>query len=198
MNADVALSVVMTAFSTIAAVFMTPWLTTKLAGSYVSIKASDLIFSTCQVVLLPVLLGLALNTFMPSACASVSQFTPFASVGFVSLICGSISASNAGQLVAVNGKRLLLAIITLHASGFLLGYIFAKLLGADEAKSRTISIETGMQNSALASVLAVHFPDPRLTSLPGCVSATCHSLIGSFLAAFWRWRSVQKLKSQTR
>ena len=49
-----------------------------------------------------------------------------------------------------------------------------------------------MQNSALASVLAAHFPDPRLTALPGCVSATTHSLIGSFLAAIWRRRKPGK------
>lgn len=40
------------------------------------------------------------------------------------------------------------------------------------------SIETGMQNSALAVVLAKHMPNPVLTSLPGALSATCHSLIG--------------------
>jgi predicted Na+-dependent transporter len=41
-----------------------------------------------------------------------------------------------------------------------------------------LSIETGMQNSALAVVLAKHMPNPVLTSLPGALSATCHSLIG--------------------
>ena len=45
------------------------------------------------------------------------------------------------------------------------------------------SIETGMQNSALAVVLAQHFPNPILSSLPGAISATCHSVIGSLLAA---------------
>jgi bile acid:Na+ symporter, BASS family len=48
------------------------------------------------------------------------------------------------------------------------------------------SIETGMQNSALAVVLAKHFPNPALSSLPGAISATCHSVIGSLLAAVWR------------
>jgi BASS family bile acid:Na+ symporter len=61
-QADVALSVVMTACSTVAAVFMTPWLTTQLAGSYVAIKAKDLVLSTLQVVLVPVTAGLVINT----------------------------------------------------------------------------------------------------------------------------------------
>ncbi len=58
------------------------------------------------------------------------------------------------------------------------------------------SIETGMQNSALAVVLAQHFPNPPVSSLPGALSATCHSLLGSSFAAIWRlWsrRSTSKV-----
>jgi len=43
-----------------------------------------------------------------------------------------------------------------------------------------------MQNSALAAVLAGHLPHPALSAMPGCISATVHSLIGSLLAAWWR------------
>jgi hypothetical protein len=49
-----------------------------------------------------------------------------------------------------------------------------------------VSIEVGMQNSALAVVLARSaFADP-LTALPGAISATVHSVLGSTLAALWR------------
>ena len=61
-QADVALSVVMTACSTMAAMFMTPWLTTRLAGSFVAIRSQDLVLSTLQVVLAPVATGLIVNT----------------------------------------------------------------------------------------------------------------------------------------
>lgn len=43
-----------------------------------------------------------------------------------------------------------------------------------------------MQNSALAVVLAQRGLADPLSAIPGAVSATCHSLIGSALAAFWR------------
>jgi BASS family bile acid:Na+ symporter len=46
-----------------------------------------------------------------------------------------------------------------------------------------------MQNSALATVLEQHFPSPLLTAVPGVMSATCHSVLGSALAAFWRRRA---------
>jgi len=185
-KADVALSVLMTMCSTVAAVVMTPLLTAKLAGGYVQIKASELVMSTLNVVLLPTTLGLVLNSAAPSVTKKVAEVTPFLSVLFVSAICGCISASNSGTAIKTIGLRLLGAILTLHSVGFALGYFFSKNLGATESRARTISIETGMQNSALAVVLAKHFPNPALSSLPGAISATVHSIIGSILASYWR------------
>jgi predicted Na+-dependent transporter len=42
----------------------------------------------------------------------------------------------------------------LHAGGFFLGYVFARLLRYDTINCRTISIEVGMQNSGLGAALA--------------------------------------------
>ncbi|MDG2108940.1 MAG: bile acid:sodium symporter family protein, partial [Flavobacteriaceae bacterium] len=56
-RADVALSVTMTACSTLAAIIMTPLLTLKLSGSYLEIPAEGLFYSTLKVVLVPVSLG---------------------------------------------------------------------------------------------------------------------------------------------
>ena len=73
----------------------------------------------------------------------MSAYTPFACVVFVAMICGSIAAANAGIAASIPGSRLVLAILALHCSGFLFGYLVSRLFGADEAKARTISIETG-------------------------------------------------------
>ena len=45
-----------------------------------------------------------------------------------------------------------------------------------------------MQNSALAVVLAGSAGLPPAAALPGALSATAHSLIGSALARAWRRR----------
>lgn len=185
-HADVPLSVMMTLVSTVAAVFMTPFLATRLANSYIKVQASDLVLSTLQVVLAPVIAGLTLNTFSPKVCAKVSQYMSFPCVMLVAMICGTVSASNSGVSLGFSSLKLLLAVTLLHASGFLWGFLFATLLRSGEQRARTISIETGMQNSALAVVLAHHFPNPQLSALPGSISATCHSVMGSILAAYWR------------
>lgn len=61
-----------------------------------------------------------------------------------------------------------------------------KVFGLGERTARTIAIETGMQNSALAVVLAKSIGADPLSYLPGALSATAHSCLGSGLAAFWR------------
>jgi BASS family bile acid:Na+ symporter len=55
--------------------------------------------------------------------------------------------------------------------------------------ARTISIETGMQNSGLGAFLAKrHFPAEPLTAVPAAISALVHSVLGSLLAGWWRLR----------
>lgn len=188
-GADVALSVLMTLVSTTAAIFLTPYLTSLLAGGFVEVKAKELVLSTVSVVFAPVLAGLIMNTQAPKACATASKVTPAISCFLIAAICGCVQAMNA-TAANVLSIKLLSAIALLHSFGFGLGYIVAKLLGLSGRKARTVSIETGMQNSALAVVLAEHFPDPVTSGLPGAFSATIHSTLGSILAAWWRRNPV--------
>lgn len=183
-----ALSVLMTMCSTFAAVVMTPIMTKWLAGTLVPVPAWGLFMSTIKVVLAPLILGLALHHGAPRVSRALLPIAPFISVLAIVLICASIIGSSASILLS-SGVQLLFALFLLHAAGFLLGYIFAWLFGFDRQVRRTVSIEVGMQNSGLGAVLAKrHFVDP-LTAVPAAVSATMHSVIGSFVAAIWR-RSV--------
>ncbi|EMS51219.1 putative sodium-dependent transporter yocS [Triticum urartu] len=184
-RANVALSVLMTAASTFAAAFMTPLLTSKLAGQYVAVDPMGLFVSTSQVVLAPVLLGALLNQYMGRLVESVSPVMPFIAVATVAVLCGNAIAQNASAILA-SGLQVVLSVIFLHGSGFFFGYVLSRVLGIDIASSRTISIEVGMQNSVLGVVLAgKHFGSP-LTAVPCAVSSICHSIYGSLLAGVWR------------
>lgn len=184
-RAHVALSVLMTMCSTFGAIALTPLLTGVLAGHLVPVDGWGLFRSTVQVVLLPVITGLALHHYAPRIVHAVMPIAPLVSVITIALICASIIARNATDIVQ-SGGRLLLAVFCLHAAGFLLGYFFARALGYEKLVSRTVSIEVGMQNSGLGVVLAQkHFADPW-TAVPGAISATFHSVIGSVVAGIWR------------
>ncbi|KAI3830802.1 hypothetical protein MKX03_002890 [Papaver bracteatum] len=182
---NVALSVLMTAASTISAVVMTPLLTAKLAGQYVAVDATGLLMSTLQVVLLPVLLGALLNQYCQSFVKMVSPVMPPIAVATVAVLCGNAIAQNASAILS-SGRQVVLAACLLHACGFFFGYVLARLCKVDVSSARTISIEVGMQNSVLGVVLAgQHFGNP-LTAVPCAVSSVCHSIFGSVLAGIWR------------
>jgi BASS family bile acid:Na+ symporter len=186
-RANVCLSVVMTMCSTFAAVFMTPLLTSWLAGTLVAVDAWGLFRSTFQVVVLPVVLGVWLNRQAPRLMQRVQVGLPLVSVVVIALICASIIGGSAAAVRDAAG-RLLGAVFGLHAGGFALGYVVARLTGWDKIVARTVSIEVGMQNSGLGVVLARrHFADP-LTAVPCAISSVFHSVIGSILAGWWRWR----------
>ncbi|XP_010537693.1 PREDICTED: probable sodium/metabolite cotransporter BASS1, chloroplastic [Tarenaya hassleriana] len=188
---NVALSVMMTAASTLSAVIMTPFLTAKLAGQYVTVDALGLLMSTLQVVLLPVLGGAFLNQYFQRLVKFVSPLMPPIAVGTVAILCGYAIGQNASAIL-MSGKQVVLASTLLHMFGFFFGYLFSRMLGIDVASSRTISIEVGMQNSVLGVVLATqHFGDP-LTAVPCAVSSVCHSILGSVLAGIWRRDSPEK------
>jgi len=192
-RADVALSVTMTTCSTFAAVALTPLLTRLLAGRLVDVDTVGLFLSTLQVVILPVAGGLLLNRFAHAAVERVLPAAPLASALVIALICGSIIGQHA-EAVRESGPRLLAAIVLVHSAGFALGYGFARGLGLPLIAARTISIETGMQNSGLGVVLAQrHFPTEPLTAVPGAISALVHSVLGSLLAACWRLRPDRRL-----
>ncbi|KAK1416694.1 hypothetical protein QVD17_25809 [Tagetes erecta] len=182
---NVALSVLMTAASTVSAVVMTPFLTAKLAGQFVAVDARGLLLSTLQVVLLPVLVGAFMNQYFKGVVKFISPLMPPIAVATVAVLCGNAIAQSSSAIL-MSGQQVVLAAVLLHASGFFFGYFFSRILGIDVSSSRTISIEVGMQNSVLGVVLATqHFGNP-LTAVPCAVSSVCHSILGSALAGIWR------------
>jgi len=188
-KADVALSVVMTVCSTLAAVVLTPLLTQLFAGALVPVDSWLLFKQTLQVVILPVALGVLLNRWVPRLVQSVMPVAPLLSVLGVCVICAIVFAAHAESILN-HGAELLLATALLHGGGFFIGYHLAKLLGCQLQTARTIAVEVGMQNSGLAIVLAKQaFPMLLLTPVAGAVSALMHSLIGSLLAVLWRIRT---------
>ncbi|KAK9132360.1 hypothetical protein Scep_011888 [Stephania cephalantha] len=191
---NVALSVLMTAASTVSAVVMTPMLTAKLAGQFVAVDAAGLLISTLQVVLLPVLIGALLNQYCQNVVKVVSPLMPPISVATVAILCGNAIAQNASAIL-MSGQQVVLSVCLLRASGFFFGYILSRALGLDVSSSCTISIEVGMQVKFRARSCACRsaFREP-LTAVPCAVSSVCHSIFGSLLAGIWRYNTTTASK----
>ncbi|KAG2677629.1 hypothetical protein I3760_12G106900 [Carya illinoinensis] len=181
---NVALSVLMTAASTLAAVIIHDSFSYfQTCGKNVAVDAAGLLVSTLQVVLLPALAGAFLNQYFQSLVKFVPPPRRDAihcrgNCSYSLWKCNCTSAS----AILMSGQQVVLAASLLHASGFFFSYILSKTLGLDVSSSRTVSIE----NLVLGVVLATqHFGNP-LTAAPCAVSTVCHSIFGSVLAGIWR------------
>jgi BASS family bile acid:Na+ symporter len=183
-KADVALSVTMTAVSTLLAAVMTPLLTAWLAGNRIDVSATGLFVDTVQVVILPVVAGALLKWRFPRIVEPILPVAPLVAVLTITLIVASVIGAGREQILEAGG-RLLVAVFALHLFGFLFGYLAGKVVLKREISARTVAIEVGMQNSGLGVVLARgNFLNP-LVAIPSAISTVAHSLIGSLAAAWW-------------
>ena len=80
--------------------------------------------------------------------------------------------------------------------GFLPVWLAGKCAGFNTAKKRTISIEVGMQNAGLATVLAGNFFAAQpLAVLPCAISCAWHSISGTILAGIYlKWDHLHEKK----
>lgn len=183
---DVALSILLTSSSTIASVLITPLLTGLFIGSVVPVDAIAMSKSILQVVLVPVTLGLALNTYAKPVVSILQPVMPFVAMFCTSICIGSPLAINRSQILSTEGLRLIGPVLSFHAVAFTLGYWISKvpLLRQEEEVCRTISLCTGMQSSTLAGLLATQFLGSSQAVAPAC-SVVAMAIMGLCLASFW-------------
>ncbi|MGD2128619.1 MAG: bile acid:sodium symporter family protein [Lysobacterales bacterium] len=178
---NVALSVAMTATSTLAGVVMTPLLLSLLVGSTVDVPAGDMLLSLFRIVLLPVALGVTLNAVAGRYVRSVLPALAPLAVLAILVIIAIVVGLNAKPLRDV-GLSVVLATLLHNVSGLALGYFAAKLMRFEPAICRTIALEVGMQNSGLATALALKFFS-SVTALPGAIFSVWLNITGSVFAS---------------
>lgn len=179
---DVALSVGMTACTTIMAPVVTPALVLLLAGQAVDVSYVSMLMSIVQVVLVPIALGFVINAVASKVAQTCSKVLPLVSVIAISLIIMAVVSANAAKLMTVGW--LIIVVVMLHnVCGYALGYGVGRALGLSKAQMRTLSIEVGMQNSGLATSLAtMHFASMPLAAVPGAVFSVWHNISGAIYA----------------
>ena len=204
---DVAYSVGMTTVSTCLSPIVTPLLVLWLAGAEIDVDAWGRFQNILLVTLLPVTLGVAFNYFLGKRedFKLIQGIMPGISVLCLACIVGGVIFTVHPQLQA-NGLRLIaltLAVVTLHNGiGYLLGYFVGEAFGFNTAKRRTLSIEVGMQNAGMATVLARNFfaspamiatnPMAALAVIPCAISCAYHSISGTLLAGFFTWQDDRR------
>ncbi|GMM85007.1 bile acid:sodium symporter family protein [Pseudoalteromonas sp. MTN2-4] len=181
---DVALSVTMTAVSTLIGVFMTPLLTSLLIAQNVDIPILSMLSSLAKIVLLPLLTGIMLNYTFSNVIAKIHSKLPIIAMLAIIFIISIIVALNHQKLQSLS--LLTVAAVMLHnLIGLSLGYWAPKKLGFNEHVCRTVAFEVSMQNSGLAVALAIKFFTPT-AAIAGTLFSIWHNISGSLLAGYWQ------------
>jgi BASS family bile acid:Na+ symporter len=190
-HGDVAFSVGMTCASTLLAPMMTPLLMQLTAGEIIEIDTIGMFLNILIVTIIPVGVGCFLNyTYSKKpSFPTIQSLMPGISVICLACIVGGVISTVHDTLVA-RGLMLFIwtfAVVFCHNSlGYLLGWMTGKVAGFNIAKKRTISIEVGMQNAGLATVLAgTFFAAQPLSVLPCAISCAWHSISGTILAGLF-------------
>lgn len=187
---DLALSVGMTATSTLLAPVLTPLLVWLLAGHTVDVDVAGMLLSIVWVVILPIMAGLIVKWLWPRFTERATAYLPALSSLTICAIVLIIISANAEKLLA--GGLIIILVVMLHnLCGLSLGYVVGRLLGMSAAKRRAVSIEVGMQNSGLASSLAtLHFAAYPMATIPGAVFSVWHNLSGAIVARIFARNEV--------
>jgi len=160
-GADVALSVAMTALSTVTAIVLMPLTLSLYAGGFTSATLGvpyRSVVSTLAVMLVPLALGMVVRARAPAAARAVERVGGLAGIAVLLLLIGSALVKNLDLLRATTGT-MFAAAFGLGALGFGLGWLGAGVAGLGAAQRRAVAFETGIQNSPLAlGILIASFP----------------------------------------
>ena len=182
---DVALDVSIGLLSTLLAPVMIPTLLKLLAGKWVNVPFSSMFFSAFQIVVIPIVLGIIVHTIFKEHVQKVIEIMPLISQVAILVIILAVLSANSKTILAVSTLILVPVIILHNLLGYLLGYGFSKLMKMDTPQQKAITFEVGMQDSALASTLAISFFEPA-SAIAAVMFSVWHNISGSVLASLWK------------
>jgi BASS family bile acid:Na+ symporter len=195
-KANLALSVTLTAVSTILAPIATPLFMQILAGRYVEVNFLEMMWHITEIVILPIGAGLLFNKFLHGKVTFIDRLMPLISMIGIILIVVVITAAGRDSLLMVGGI-LVLAVLIHNLCGYFFGYWSARLLRMNESDCRTIAIEVGLQNAGLGSSLALAMGKMSTVGLASAIFAPLQNITGSSLALWWRSKLMKEESALT-
>ncbi|MEO0367801.1 MAG: bile acid:sodium symporter family protein [Pseudomonadota bacterium] len=192
---NTALSVSLTATSSISAAFITPiaiifWSSlyppTNALLDEIAFDALSFLLQTSVILAVPLLSGMFVSTYYPKFAQTLQRpLVGLASVGLFVIIV--VTTWRYLDQFALLGAFFLFLIVMHNSAAFLVGFITAKLVGADTAATRALTFEVGIQNAGLGIVIL-------LTQLGGMGGAAAvagiwglwHIIAGLILVALFR------------
>lgn len=190
-KANLALSVTITAVSTMLAPFFTPLLMKLLGGAFIKIDTLGMMWDITKIVVLPIAAGILFNKYLLKRAAWLETLMPIISMFGIAFIIVIITAAGRNSLLNI-GAMLVLLVLIHNLLGYTLGYWAGRLFKMPERDCRTMAIEVGMQNAGLASGLAKAMGKIATVGLAPAVFGPLMNVTGSLLANYWHRKPLEK------
>ena len=195
-KANLALSITITAMTTLLAPFITPLLMGLLAGAFIEINVLDMMWDIVKMVIIPIGAGLLFNKLLSGRAKWLDDVMPLVSMFGIAFIIVIITAAGRDSLLDI-GALLILLVLVHNLTGYFLGYGAARLFKMNERDCRTIAIEVGMQNGGLASGIAKEMGKIATVGLAPAVFGPLMNITGSVLASYWHRKPPQDGHGET-
>jgi len=200
---NTALSVSLTAFATLFAVFMTPF-NLQLWGSFyeptaillktISISTLEMVQLVALLLVVPLVLGMLVNHLRPKLAIQLGRILKIASLLFFVVLVFIALYNN--RVIFMDYIFYVFWIVLLHnLIAFFTGFSLGKLFKLSNENIRSITVETGIQNSGLGLLLIFTF----FNGLGGMALLAAfwgiwHLVSGLALATFWSKKPLLKEK----
>lgn len=203
-NGNVALSVTLTAISTVAAIVFTPFNLAFWGELYAParpiLETVDVsfwnVFETVTLILgVPLVFGMAVRHWTGDLAKRLSRVMQIISIAIFAVIVGVALASNFGPLIGY--LEVVFGLVLLHnALALSTGYALGTAARVPVTDRRTLAIETGIQNSGLGLILIFNFFD----GLGGMALVAgwwgiWHIISGLALSQFWQSQPIPALST---
>ncbi|MGB5434922.1 MAG: bile acid:sodium symporter family protein [Maribacter sp.] len=196
-----ALSVSLTAVATLLAVFMTP-INLQFWGSLygptatilkdVAISPFEMVKLVSLLLAIPLVLGMWVNYISPVMAQRMAKILKWVSLlFFISLIF--LALYNNREIFMDYVVYVFWIVIVHNLLAFLTGFSIAKLIGLTNRDVRSITIETGIQNSGLGLLLIFTFFDGLGgMALLAAFWGIWHLVSGLVLSGIWGYKPIEK------
>lgn len=200
---NTALSVSLTAIATLLAIVMTP-LNLQLWGSWyeptadilteIAIAPLEMVRLVALILGVPLILGMTINRYRPLLAKKISRILKLASLLFFVLLLFLALYNN--REIFMEYVTYVFWIVVIHnCTAFLTGYSLARICALAPRDVRSITIETGIQNSGLGLLLIFTFFDGLGgMALLAAFWGIWHLISGLLLASCWTYRPLSKEK----
>jgi len=201
-RADLALSVSLTAVSSICSVFTIPFIVNYALRHYMDehnmlqLNVLETIAQIAIIILIPIFIGMSIRYYKPIFAEKMNRPVRIASGAILIIVVVTLLIKER-DTVASSFEQAGVATLALNTITMAMGFVSAKLLRLKRAQAVSIAIESGIQNSTLAISIAVVLLGNSTLAVAGSVYSLVMYLTAGFVIYFSTKAYRQELKSSS-